>query len=137
MSYMVTKTKANVTLLLRLMLSFHSVQCNMCRYIDVSRIKWKNIKFESDSSSFEITFEIRKNVQFRQRNKGIVSATINKEICTLKLSRALQNFSNQEGGDFIFRGFNARLVAKNPGKTTPMKMAIKYAQYMRCLSFWF
>ena len=29
----------------------------MCRYNDVSRLKWKNIKFESDSRSFEITFE--------------------------------------------------------------------------------
>jgi integrase len=28
----------------------------MCRYNDVSRLKWKNIEFESDSSSFEITF---------------------------------------------------------------------------------
>jgi hypothetical protein len=28
-------------------------------------------------------------------------------------------------------------VAKNPGKTTPMVMAIKYAQYMRYLSLWF
>ncbi len=37
----------------------------MCRYSDVSRLKWKNIKFESDSSSFEITFDIRMNAQFR------------------------------------------------------------------------
>ena len=37
----------------------------MCRYSDVSRLKWKNIKLESDSSSFEITFEIREKTQFR------------------------------------------------------------------------
>ena len=55
----------------------------MCRYSDVSRLKWKNIKFESDSSSFEITFEIRKNAQFRQGNKVIVSAT-NDVVCPLK-----------------------------------------------------
>jgi hypothetical protein len=30
----------------------------MCRYIDVSRLKWKSINFESGSTSFEITFEI-------------------------------------------------------------------------------
>ena len=28
-------------------------------------------------------------------------------------------------------------MAKNPGKTTPMVMAIKYAQFMRYLCFWF
>ncbi len=108
----------------------------MCRYSDVSRLKWKNIKFELDSSSFEITFEIRKNAQFRQGNKVIVSAT-NNVVCPLKLLRAFQSVSNPKGDDFIFRGFNGRLVAKNPDKTTPMVMAIKYAQYMRYLSLWF
>jgi hypothetical protein len=46
-------------------------------------------------------------------------------------------FSNPGGDNYIFRGFNGRLVAKNPGKTTPTVMAIKYAQYMRYLSLWF
>ena len=104
----------------------------MCRYSDVSRLKWRNKKFESDSSCFEITFEIRKNAQFRQGNKVIVSAT-NDVVCPLKLLRALQSVSNPQGDDFIFRGFNDRLVAKNPDKTTPMVFAIKYAQYMRYL----
>ena len=45
-------------------------------------------------------------------------------------------FSNS-GDNYVFRGFNGRLVAKNPCKTTPMVMAIKYAQYMRYISFWF
>ncbi len=45
-------------------------------------------------------------------------------------------FSNP-GNDYIFRSFNGRLVAKSPGKTTPMVMAIKYAQYMHYLSLWF
>jgi hypothetical protein len=71
-----------------------------CRYSDVSRLKWKNIKFESDSSSFEITFEIRKNAQFRQGNKDIVSTT-NDVVCPLRLLRALQSVSNP-GGDDLF-----------------------------------
>jgi len=108
----------------------------MCHYSDVSRLKWKNIKFESDYTSFEITFEKRKKSQFRQGDKLIVSAN-NKDVCPSKLLRALQCASNQEGNYFIFRGFNGRLVAKNPGETTPMIMAIKYAQYMRYFSLWF
>jgi integrase len=108
----------------------------MCRYSDISRLKWKNIKFESDSNFFEITFEIRKNAQFRQGNKLIVSAT-NDVVCLLHVLRALQSVSNSEGDGFIFRYFNGRLVATNPGKTTPMVMTIKYAQYMRYLSLWF
>jgi len=34
----------------------------MCRYSEVSRLKWEYIRFESDLSSFEITFEIRKKL---------------------------------------------------------------------------
>jgi hypothetical protein len=89
-----------------------------------------------DSSSFEITFEIRKNAQFRQGNKVIVSAT-KEVVCPLKLLLALRSVSNPEGNNFVFLGFNGRLVAKNPGKTTSMKLAIKYAQYMRYISLWF
>jgi len=66
----------------------------------------------------------------------VIVSAINEEVCPLKLLRVLQSVSNLEGDDF-FRGFNGRLMAKNPGKTTPMIMAIKYAQYMRYLSLWF
>jgi hypothetical protein len=38
----------------------------MCRYSDVSRLKWINFRYESDFTSPEITFAIRKNAQFRQ-----------------------------------------------------------------------
>jgi len=51
--------------------------------------------------------------------------------------RALQSVSNPDEEDFIFRGFNGRLIAKNPGKTSPLVLAIKYPQYMRYLSLWF
>ena len=44
---------------------------------------------------------------------------------------ALQSVSNSEEDDLSFRGFNDRLVTKNPDKTAPMIIAIKYAQYMR------
>ena len=51
--------------------------------------------------------------------------------------RALQSVTHPDGYDFIFRGFNDRLVTENPGKTAPMVIAIKYAQYMRYLSLLF
>ena len=81
------------------MLSFGA----MCRrFSDVSRLKWRNIQFESDSSCFEITFEIRKNQPCRQGNKVIAAAT-NDVVCPLKLLRALPSVSNPQGDDFIFR----------------------------------
>ncbi len=33
----------------------------MCRYDDVSVLRWRNIRFVEDGSGFEITFEKRKN----------------------------------------------------------------------------
>ena len=75
----------------------------MCHYSDVSRLKSKHIEFESNSSSFEITFEIRKNTQFRQRNEVIVSSTSD-VVCPPRLLRALQSVSNP-GGDDLFSLF--------------------------------
>ena len=46
----------------------------MCRYNDVSHLRWRNLRFEPDGSSFKITFEKRKNTKFRQGNKVVVAA---------------------------------------------------------------
>ena len=78
----------------------------MCRYSNVSRLKWRSIKFESDSSCFEITFEFRKNAQFRQGIKVIVAAT-NDKVCPLKILRALQSVSSPQG---VILSFVASMV---------------------------
>jgi hypothetical protein len=88
----------------------------MCCYSDVSRLKWGDIKFESDLSSFEITFEIKKNSKFRQGNKVLVPAT-KEAIRPLKLLIKLKNLDvNNALSSPILCGFNGRLVAKNPKK---------------------
>jgi integrase len=88
----------------------------MCRYSDVCRLKWGNIKFESNLSSFEISFEIRKKSQFRQGNKVLVAATKD-AICPLKLLIKLKDLDvNNTPSSPIFCGFNGRLIAKNPQK---------------------
>jgi hypothetical protein len=88
----------------------------MCRYSDVSRLKWENIKFDSDLNSFKITFELRKNSQFRQGNKVMVAATKD-NICPLKILIKLKDLdANSTPSSPIFCDFNARLVAKNPQK---------------------
>ena len=64
----------------------------MCRYSGVSRLKWSNNRFEYDSSTLKIEFEIRKNAQFHQGNKVIVVST-KEEVRSLKLLRSLQSLS--------------------------------------------
>ena len=60
-------------------------------------------------------------------------------VCPLKLLFKLKNLDPKSGCDSspIFCGFNGRLVAKNPQKTTPFDVPIKYTQYVRYLSLWF
>ena len=41
----------------------------MYRYDDASGLLWSNIRFESDGSGSEISFDKRKNAQFRQGEK--------------------------------------------------------------------
>jgi hypothetical protein len=82
----------------------------MCRYSDVNRLKWGNIIFESDLSSFEITFEIRTNSQFRQGNKVLV-ATTKDIICPLKCILKLKELDvNGTPSSPIFCGVSGRLV---------------------------
>ncbi len=81
-----------------------------------------NIKFETNLSSFETTFEIRKNSQFRQGNKVWVSATKD-NVCPLKLLLKLKDMdpNNVYNSSPIFCGFNGRLVAKDPQKRYLLK----------------
>ena len=73
-------------------------------------------KFESNLSSFEITFEIRKNSQFHQGNKVLVAATKD-AFCPPKLFIKLKDMDvNNTPSSPIFCGLNGRLVAKNPQK---------------------
>ena len=63
-----------------------------CRYNDVSHLRWRNIRYEPDGSSFEITFEKRKNAQFSQGNKVVVAeAKPDASVCSLLLLRSLQS----------------------------------------------
>ncbi len=62
----------------------------MCRYSDVSRLNWGNVEFAPDLRFLVITFEIRKNSQFRQGNKVTVVAT-NDIIYHLQLLLKLNN----------------------------------------------
>jgi hypothetical protein len=47
----------------------------MCRYDDASGLLLSNIRFESDGSGYEITLDKRKNAQFRQGNKVLVTSS--------------------------------------------------------------
>jgi hypothetical protein len=109
----------------------------MCRYDDASRLMWRNVRFLENGSGFEITFEKRKNAQFRQGNKVMVSSSPLAVVCPLKLLIGLRSFTGGSEDLCIFRGFNGRLVAKSPASTAPGPSRIGYDQFLRFLSIWF
>jgi len=57
----------------------------MCRCDDASDLMWRNIRFEADGSAFEISFNKRKNSQFRQGNKVLAAAFPFARMCPVRL----------------------------------------------------
>ena len=57
----------------------------MCRYDDALGILWSTMRFESDGSGFEITFDKRRNAQFRQGNKVLVASSLVASVCPVRL----------------------------------------------------
>jgi hypothetical protein len=98
---------------------------------------WRNIRFEADGSAFEITFDKRKNSQYRQGNKVLVTALPNFVDCPLRMLLRLRVYTGGAEKLYVFRGFNGRLVNKSPGSTAPGPTKITYDQLLRYLSLWF
>jgi hypothetical protein len=109
----------------------------MCRYDDASGLLWRNVRFEEDGSAFEITFDKRKNAQYRQGNKVLVASSPLSAVCPVRLLRELQIYTGGSEDLHIFRGFNGRLVAKSPRTTAPGPKKITYDQFLRFMSLWF
>ncbi len=57
----------------------------MCRYDDTSGHRWRNLRFVEDESGFEITFEKRKNAQYRRGNKVLVASCPDAVVCPMRL----------------------------------------------------
>jgi hypothetical protein len=110
----------------------------MCRYDDASGLMWRNSRFEADGSAFEITFDKRKNSQFRQGDKVLVSAFPLAVVCPVRLLQRLRLYTGGAEGLYVFLGFNDRLVSKSPGIYAPCpNKQITYDQLLRYPSLWF
>ncbi len=109
----------------------------MCRYDDVSHLCWRNVKFDPDGSCFHLSFETRKNAEFRQGNRVTVVASTSWDVCPFKLLEMLYVHTGRNEDAFVFRGFNGRLVKKSPERTSPGNACITYAQFSTFLALWF
>jgi len=109
----------------------------MCRHDDASGLQWKNVRFVADGSGHEITFDKRKNNQYRQGSKLLVASSPLSAVCPVRLLQELQIYTDGSKDLSLFCGFNGRLVAKSPRMTAPGPKNITYDQYLRYLSLWF
>ncbi len=85
----------------------------MCRCDDASRRLWWKVRFLENGSGFKITFEKRKNAQFRQGNKVMVASSPLAVVCPLQLLMGSRRFTSGSEDLCIFRGINGRLIAKS------------------------
>ena len=109
----------------------------MCRYDDVSNLRWKHATFGAAGCSVELFFEKRKNDQHRQGGRVLVSAVDVGDVCPVKLLLQLRAATGPEPESYIFRGFEGRLVAKSPGAAAPGEDRITYSQLIRYMALWF
>jgi hypothetical protein len=109
----------------------------MCRYNDVGRLRWRNIKLEKDGSCIHITFDKRKNSQNWQGNVVSVIVAPQGPMCPLNFLRKLMSLTTSVEDAFVFRGFNGILVITSPERTSPGLTFISYAQFTKYLALWF
>jgi len=109
----------------------------MCRYDDVSHLRWWNIKFDAGYRCDHIEFEKRNNEHYRQKNRVTVAIAPDRLVCPLKLLRRRMLLAGGDGDAFIFRGFNGRYVITSPEKTVLGPTFISYAQFSKYLALWF
>jgi hypothetical protein len=100
-------------------------------------VLFRSIRFVEDGSGLEITFEQRKNAQYRQGNNLLVASCLGAVVCPMRLLLQLRAYTGGAKDLHVFRGFNGRLFAKNPGRTAPGPDKISYDQMLRFMSLWF
>ena len=100
-------------------------------YSDVSRLRWRNLRFDDDGN-LEVKFDHgrRKSSRFRQGTAVTVSANPQREVCPVRLLLELEKLVESDPESFVFGGFNGRLVAKYPSKTQSFVEKIKYDQFL-------
>ncbi len=72
---------------------------DICRYDDTSRLRWHNVEFEPNRSSFHLSFEKRKNDQFRKRNRVTVVPSTIGPVFPLKLLEMMRLHTGGGGED--------------------------------------
>ncbi len=107
------------------------------RYNDASGMQWRNVRFLEDRSAYELTFDKRKNAQYRQGNKVMVASAPLAVICPVRLMLDLKEHTGGSEDTFVFRGFINRLVSKSPRKTAPGPERIKYDHFWLYMCLWF
>jgi len=106
----------------------------LCRYSDVSRLRWRNLQFDIEGN-LDVTFDhgCRKNSQFRQGATVTVSAIPHGEVCPVRLLHELQKLVESDQESFVFRGFNGRLRLRARARLNRMwKISSMISFYVIC-----
>ena len=92
----------------------------MCRYDDASGQMWRNIRFETDEGSFEITFDKSKNSLFRQGNKVLGAPLIPLRFSLPSAASAtIGDYNRRSGGTLRLPRIQRHVSIKESGQRCP------------------
>ena len=75
----------------------------MCRHDDTSGLLWRNVRFEADGTGYELSFDKRKNAEYRQGKKVLVASFPLLAVCPVRLLRKLQIYTGGSEDLHVFR----------------------------------
>ena len=67
----------------------------MCRYDNAFDLLWRNVRFEADGSGYELSFDTRKNAQYRQGYMVLVANSLLSAVYPIRLLRKLQIYTGE------------------------------------------
>ena len=102
-----------------------------CRHSDAALLLWRDIVFAS--THVELVFTLRKNNQYKLKQRVRIASMPAEPVCVVALLRAwrLRTFAGLNSP--VFRGFDGRTAASDPKATLLGSLPLSYDQYARYL----
>jgi integrase len=102
-----------------------------CRHSDAALLLWRDIIFAP--SHVELTFTLRKNNQYKLKQRVRIASLPAAEVCVVALLRAWRLRTMTGPACPVFRGFDGAAAARNPAAVQLYDDSLSYDQYARYL----
>jgi integrase len=102
-----------------------------CRHSDAALLLWRDIAFAS--THVELTFTLRKNNQYKLKQRVRIASLPAEPVCVVALLRAWRLRTYAGLNSPVFRGFDGHAAFRNPAASRLGALPLAYEQYARYL----